>query len=95
MNSCRSIEFAACAPPLITFSIGTGRVVRVLSPEVAEEGDACVRGGRLRRGERHAEDRIGAEAAFVRRAVELDQRTVEPRLVGGVASPDGSARSRR
>ena len=27
MNSCRSIELSACAPPLITFSIGTGSVV--------------------------------------------------------------------
>jgi hypothetical protein len=24
MNSCRSIELAACTPPLITFIIGTG-----------------------------------------------------------------------
>ena len=40
MNSCRSIEFWACAPPLITFSIGTGSVTRLLAAEVAEERDA-------------------------------------------------------
>ena len=32
MNSCRSIEFSACAPPLITFSIGTGSVVASSPP---------------------------------------------------------------
>ena len=32
MNSCRSIEFAACAPPLITFSIGTGSVTASSPP---------------------------------------------------------------
>jgi hypothetical protein len=26
MNSCRSIGLSACAPPLITFIIGTGSV---------------------------------------------------------------------
>ena len=32
MNSCRSIEFAACTPPLITFIIGTGNVVASSPP---------------------------------------------------------------
>jgi hypothetical protein len=32
MNSWRSIEFAACAPPLITFSIGTGSVAAASPP---------------------------------------------------------------
>ena len=40
MNSCRSIEFCAWAPPLITFIIGTGSVARLLAAEVAEERDA-------------------------------------------------------
>ena len=48
MNSCRSIEFAACAPPLITFIIGTGSVALVAA-EVAEERDALVGRARLRR----------------------------------------------
>ncbi len=32
MNSCRSIELAACTPPLITFIIGTGSVRALLPP---------------------------------------------------------------
>ena len=32
MNSCRSSEFWACAPPLITFSIGTGRTCAPTPP---------------------------------------------------------------
>ena len=40
MNSCRSIEFWACAPPLITFIIGTGSVARLLAAEPAVERDA-------------------------------------------------------
>ena len=86
MNSCRSIEFAACAPPLITFSIGTGSVAAVVAAEPADRARlARVGGGCLRGGERGAEDRVRAEAALVRRAVEVDQRAVERLLVGGVA----------
>src|SRR5581483_5453828 len=32
MNSCRSIELAACTPPLITFIIGTGSVAAPVPP---------------------------------------------------------------
>ena len=46
------------------------------------------RPGRFRRGAGHRqrgpEDRVGAEAALVRRAVELDQDPVDERLVAGV-----------
>src|SRR4051812_14577831 len=38
MNSCRSIEFCACAPPLITFSIGTGNV-RAASPPIQRKSE--------------------------------------------------------
>ena len=78
MNSCRSIEFVACAPPLITFIIGTGSVARAVAAEVAEERDARVGRGGLRGRERDAEDRVRAEPALVRRAVELDQRRSSP-----------------
>ena len=74
MNSCRSIEFSACAPPLITFIIGTGSVRALVAAEVAVERDAGLGRGGLRGGERDAEDRVRAEPALVRRAVELDQR---------------------
>src|SRR5437588_152033 len=38
MNSCRSIEFAACTPPLITFSIGTGSVAASSPPRWRKSG---------------------------------------------------------
>ena len=49
MNSCRSIEFSACAPPLITFIIGTGSVAASSPPRCAEERDALLGRARLRR----------------------------------------------
>ena len=42
----------------------------------------------MRRGQRHAEDGVGAQARLVRGAVELDERAVQSRLVGGVAPAD-------
>ena len=39
-------------------------------------------------GQRDPEDRVGAEAALVRRPVELDHRPVERRLLGGSRTPD-------
>ena len=97
MNSWRSIEFAACAPPLITFIIGTGSVVAPGAAEVAEERLARIGGRRLRSRERDAEDRVRAEPALVRRPVELDQGAVELLLLGRVepdAPPRGSRPSR-
>ena len=63
--------------------------VGFLAAEVAEERNAglCRRG--LRRRKRDAEDRVRAEPALVRRAVELDQRAVDPGLVEGIAAADG------
>ena len=77
MNSWKSTELSACAPPLSTFIIGTGRIARRLAAEVAPQRLALLGRRRVRRGERDAEDRVGAEARLVRRAVELDQRAVE------------------
>ena len=92
MNSCRSIEFSACAPPLITFSIGTGSTRALVAAEVAVERDAGLGGGRLRGGERDAEDRVRAEPALVRRSVELDQSPVERGLVARRSAPTHARR---
>ena len=81
MNSWKSTLLSACAPPLRMFIIGTGSTywpsagARPLSVrEVRVERPAC-RGGRgARDGHRDAEQRVGAEAALGRRAVERDQR---------------------
>src|SRR3546814_19111712 len=52
--------------------------------DIAIERQAARIGGGLRGGEADAEDRIGAEAALVRRAVEVDHRLVEFALVLGI-----------
>ena len=61
----------------------------VRAAEVAPQRHAGVGRRGVRRGQRDAEDRVGAQARLVRGAVELDQRAVEPGLVGGVAADDG------
>src|SRR3546814_3238935 len=52
--------------------------------DIAIERHAERIGGGLRGGEADAEDRIGAEAALVWRAVEVDYRLVEFALVLGI-----------
>ena len=52
--------------------------------EVAIERQAARLRRRLGRRQRHAEDGVGAEAGFVARAVELDQRRVDAALVLGI-----------
>ena len=94
MNSCRSIEFCACAPPLITFIIGTGSVRAPLAAQVAVERDAARRPRGLRGGERDAEDRVGAEPALVRRAVAArSARASTPAWSARVPAGDGRAAS--
>jgi hypothetical protein len=61
---------------------------RVRPAEVAEQRLAGLVGGGLRHRERHAEDRVRAEPALVRRAVELDQRGVERLLLGRLQAAD-------
>ena len=63
--------------------------VRVGAADVAVQRELGLVGRRLRRGERHAEDRVGAEAALVVGAVEGDELVVEEALVGGVEADDG------
>src|SRR6185437_11738663 len=65
MNSWKSTELSAWAPPFKTFIIGGGGL-----------------GGR----QRDAEQRVGAEPALVRGAVELDHRLVEGALLGGAGA---------
>ena len=88
MNSCRSSEFCACAPPLTTFIIGTGRTCASTPPIQRYSGTPASRGAGLRRRERDAEDRVRAEPRLVLRPVELDQRRVERALVLRVEAGD-------
>ena len=68
--------------------------VRLRAADPAVERHACGRGGRLRSGERRAEDRVRAEARLVLGAVERDERGVDRALIGGV-EPDQSRRDLR
>ena len=52
-------------------------------------------GGGVQRGHRYRDQRIAAEPAFLRRAVERDQRAVDRGLVGGVHARSARRRSRR
>ena len=65
-----------------------GQDPRRLAAQVAPQRLVLLRGRGARRGERDAEDRVRAQAALVRRAVELDQRAVQARLVEHVAARD-------
>jgi hypothetical protein len=65
-----------------------GQHARALAADEAPEWLARVVRSRLRGGERDAEDRVGAEPALVRGAVELDQASVERPLIGGVEPAD-------
>ena len=67
MNSWTSTPVSACAPPLTMFIIGTGRMCAFGSADVAEQRQPGGIGGRLGDGQRHPEDRVGAEPRLVRR----------------------------
>ena len=90
MNSWKSTELSAWAPPLSTFIIGTGRTSRLAAAvelgEVAVERLAGVGRGGLGGRQRDAEDGVGAEPALVRGPVELDHRLVEGALLGGAGA---------
>ena len=88
MNSWKSTLVSACAPPFRMFIIGTGRSDDDPGDagECVEAGDVPIErqatGGGLRAKGRHrdAEQRVGAEAALGRRAVEADHRLVQTAL---------------
>ncbi len=62
---------------------------RGLAAEVAPQRKALLRGLRVGRGERYAEDRVRAESRLVGGAVERDQRIVERLLIGRIRSVHG------
>ena len=55
-----------------------------LAEQIGVERLAGCCGGRMQHRHRHRDQRIAAEPPLLRGAVELDQRTVDRRLVGGV-----------
>ena len=79
MKSWKSTLVSAWAPPFKMFIIGTGSVKRSLSTGRRRGDRETSFGGSLgvRDGHRRAKQRVGAEAALGRRAVERDERLVE------------------
>ena len=81
MKSCTSTRAAACAPPPKIWICGTGSATRRSPARFFQSGIFSRRSVGVRAGERDRDHGIGAEAALVRRAVELDQALVD-RLPG-------------
>ena len=96
MNSWRSIVLSACAPPLITFIIGTGRTRASVAAEVAEERDARPRRrppSRPRARRRASRSRRAATCSACRRARSAAWSSAG--LVAGVEPAHAPRRSRR
>ncbi len=88
MNSWKSTLLSACAPAVEDVHHRHRKDVRAVAAEVAPQRQPLLGGGRVRGGQRDAEDRVRAQARLVRRAVERDERRVEAALVVGVEAGD-------
>ena len=86
MNSWKSTLLSAWAPPLSTFIIGTGQHVGLGTAQVAPQRLAGVGRSGLGHRQRDAQQGVGAQAALVVGAVEVDHRPVQAGLVGGLAA---------
>ena len=73
----------------MTFIIGTGICIAARAAEVAVQRQARFLGRGARHGHADGQRRVGAEAALVVGAVEVDQRAVEEGLLGGVEAEHG------
>src|SRR5258708_2955130 len=87
--SCMSSRLLACAPPLITFIIGTGIPIALHPPdagaaEVAGERQARFLCRRLRHRHGNGEQRVRAQPGLVLGAVQIDQRAVDESLLDRV-----------
>ena len=92
MNSWKSTELSACAPPLRMFIIGTGSRFAELSVEYCDKIFVERLLLRVRRGarsrHRHGQNRVGAQPRLGRRAVQLDHVLIERALIARVQSRD-------
>jgi hypothetical protein len=62
--------------------------------QITVERNACIGRGSARGGERHAEDRVGAEARLVLAAVELDHAAIDRRLRARILADEGGLQHR-
>ena len=88
MNSWMSSRLSAWAPPLITFIRGTGSIRAFGPPRYRKSGSPRSSAAARAHGERHAEDRVGAQRLLLGRAVELAERAVDQGLLGRVHALD-------
>ena len=89
MNSWISRLLLACAPPLMMFIIGTGMTGSRRTAQVLEQRLSGLARRGMRVGQRHRQQRIGAEPALGVGAVEFDHARIEARLID--APPGRSA----
>ena len=88
MNSWKSTELSACAPPLMMFAIGHGHEGGVVGAQVLEQGHAEEVRGRPRGGHGDAEDGVGAELGLGLGPVQLDHGMVDVDLLQRVQPHD-------
>ena len=89
MNSWKSMELLAWAPPFSTLSIGTGSAWALAPPMERYSGISRSSATALALASETAKHRVGAEPALVRRAVEVDHGVVDRPLVERVEPADG------
>ena len=86
MNSWRSSEFCAWAPPFTTFIMGTGNTFAASPPSQRKSETPASFAAARAAAREHAENRVRAEAPLVLGAVRLDEERVERPLLLGIAS---------
>ncbi len=89
MNSWKSVESAACLPPLRMLNMGTGSSRADRPAQVSIEGKLQGEGGGAGDGQGGAEDSVGPQPRLVLRAVQVDEGLVHGRLVQGREAEHG------
>ena len=91
MNSCRSSALSACAPPLMTFIIGTGRTWADGPPSERQSGRPSALAEALATASETPSTPLAPDAALVRRAVDVAEQAIGAALVVHVAADERRA----
>ena len=81
MNSCRSSALSACAPPLMTFIIGTGSTCADGPPSERQSGSPSAAAEALATASETPSTPLAPDAALVGRAVDLAEQAIDAALV--------------
>jgi hypothetical protein len=84
MNSWKSIGASECAPPLMTFAIGTGNTFAFGPPRYLNSGKPIASEAAFRGGERNGENCVCAELALGFGAIEFEHGAIDCQLIEGV-----------